>query len=392
MRCDSFPAIAPDRMLSMQATASEHLSSREHLRSVFWLVLLWWTAYALIFAMQVISMGEEQGKPVSWAESLRFSFGGWMTWIPLTLILYWLVLHFPIERGRVLRSSTILFAGVLVVVLLRALYVYVTNPLFGWYDVLPDFLSVAMASIRNNLMLGLTVVGVAHALVFYRQARERQTKVAELETHLAKSKLDALRAQLNPHFLFNALNSVAEMVHQDAEIADRMLISLSALLRDGLSAEQNQMRPLRDEIALIEHYLMIEKIRLGDRLKVRWMIGPHCAEVLVPVLVLQPLIENAIVHGIARQREPGLLTIVAEMEAGALMIDVENSIDARTKARSGTGVGLRSIRDRLQLIYGENAWLKQPPSNAGRYAVKLCIPAQLKSAAIPSTKRLAELA
>lgn len=392
MHCDSFPAIAPDRMPSLQATDPVQRQFRKHLRSVFWMVLLWWTAYALVFATQVISMGEEQGHPVSWAEALRFSFGGWMTWIPLSLMLYWLVLRFPIERGRILRSAPILMAGVLAVILLRAIYVHVTNPLFGWYEVLPDFGSVLVASIRNNLMLGLTVVGVAHALVFHRQARERETKVAELEASLAKSRLDALRAQLNPHFLFNALNSVAEMVHQDAEIADRMLISLSALLRDGLSAEQGQMRPLRDEISLIEHYLTIEKIRLGKRLKIRWEVEDHCADLPVPVLTLQPLIENAIVHGIARQREPGLLVISVKREASALVMDVENSFDTRTTAKSGTGIGLRSIRDRLLLIYGETAWLKQLDSGAGRFAIQLRIPAPPAEQTLPYAARMAELA
>ncbi|MEO8011912.1 MAG: histidine kinase, partial [Dokdonella sp.] len=220
----------------------------KHFLSVLWIVLLWWTAYALMFATQVMSMGEQQGNGPTWSEALRYSFGGWMTWVPLSLALYALVHFFPIERGRTLRAIVVLLAGVAGVVVVRAVYVLMTNSVFGWYETLPGFGSVLAASVRNNLMMAFSVVGVAHALVFYRQARERKQKVAELETHLANTRLEVLRAQLHPHFLFNALNSVAEMIHQDAELADGMLVSLSALLRDSLSAEKRQLRSLGHEL------------------------------------------------------------------------------------------------------------------------------------------------
>jgi uncharacterized membrane-anchored protein YhcB (DUF1043 family) len=347
---------------------------RSHFIPVFWIVVLWWTAYALMFATQVVSMGEQQGSPVSWSEALRFSFGGWLTWIPLSLGLYALVLRFPLERGRVLRSMPILALGVLVVVLFRAVYVYTTNTVFEWYPVLPDFWTVLLASMRNNLMLGFTVVGVAHALVFYRQARARAQRVAELETHLAKSRLDALRAQLHPHFLFNALNSVAEMVHKDADVADRMLVSLSALLRNGLSTDHSQLRPLGAEVELVRHYLMIERIRLGDRLQIDWHVDDQCLAIPVPTLVLQPLVENAIVHGISRRREPGWIRILARQQGENLVLVVENSVGTAQSTKEGTGIGQRSIADRLRLLYAESAVLARRNAGAGVYAIEVRIP------------------
>ncbi|MEP6881173.1 MAG: histidine kinase [Dokdonella sp.] len=346
----------------------------KHFLSVLWLVLLWWTAYALMFATQVVSMGEQQGNPTSWNEALRYSFGGWMTWVPLSMVLYWLVFHFPIERGRVMRAIPVLLAGVALVVVVRAIYVYLTNPLFGWYPSLPPFTDVLWTSLRNNLMMAMTVVGVSHALVFYRQAREREHKVAELESHLARTRLDMLRAQLNPHFLFNALNSVAEMVHQDADMADRMLVSLSALLRDSLSAEQMQLRPLRNELAVVNHYLTIEKIRLGDRLQIEWNIDDRCLDVATPMLILQPLVENAIVHAIARQRTPSTLRLCGRLDHGMLVLDVENTLVVDELTTSGTGIGLRSIRDRLQLLYAERAQLLVRDAGPGVFAVELRIP------------------
>lgn len=342
--------------------------------STFWLVLLWWTAYALMFASQVVSMGEQQPDPVTWAEALRFSFAGWMTWVPLSMALCWLVFRFPIERGNAWRAIPVLLWGVAAAIVLRAIHVYTTNSMFGWYPILPAFGEVLWASVRNNLMLGLAVVGVAHALYYQRQARDRQQKVAQLESNLARTRLDALRAQLHPHFLFNALNSVAEMVHEDPEIADRMLVSLSALLRASLSEERNQTHTLRDELVMVEHYLLIEKIRLGERLQMHWAIEPHCLELQVPVMVLQPLVENAIVHAISRQRTPGNLQLRAHCDGSQLRLDVENTIVPGHGSPSGTGLGLRGIRDRLQLLYQDRATLETRQDGPTAYVVEVRLP------------------
>ena len=229
---------------------------------------------------------------------------------------------------------------------------------------------------RHKLRALLTVVGVAHALVFYRQAREREQRVAELETHLANTRLEMLRAQLHPHFLFNALNSVAEMIHQDAELADRMLVSLSALRRDSLCADQKQLRSLSEELDVVRNYLMIERIRLGDRLQVEWDVDERCLGMTVPMLILQPLVENAIVHAIALQRMPGILILRGRLEQNTLVLDVENSRGIHEERRSGTGFGLRSIRDRLQLLYSEHAQLTLCDAGSERYRVELRIPAR----------------
>ncbi len=198
--------------------------------------------------------------------------------------------------------------------------------------------------------------------------------MAELETSLTRTQLEALRAQLNPHFLFNALNSVAEMVHRDAELADRMLVSLSALLRDSLSSEQDQLRPLHEELELVDHYLMIEKIRLGERLQVVRDIQADCVDVPIPALILQPLVENAIVHGIARRRSPGSLCVRGRLHDGQLVLEVQNSVAHADVTRSGTGIGLQSTRSRLQLLYGERGFLSRQVMENGDHLVRLAIP------------------
>ena len=203
--------------------------------------------------------------------------------------------------------------------------------------------------------------------------------------HFDDALLEALRAQLNPHFLFNALNSVAEMVHIDGELADRMLVALSALLRDALKQEPQQERPLREEIAAIEHYLTIEKIRLGERLQVRWDVDPACLEAPVPVLILQPLVENAIVHAIARRKASGMLAIAASDAGDTLLLRVENSAAPDDGDRRGNGIGLRSVADRLHLLYGERARMQRIDVGSGAYGVELRLPlARRAGAAVPA--------
>ncbi|MFT3754893.1 MAG: histidine kinase [Pseudoxanthomonas sp.] len=342
---------------------------------LFCAILLWWIVYAAMFATQVVAMGDSTGNRTPWDEAFRYSFGGHVMWVPFTLLLYWLAEKYPIQRERLLRRVGIHAMGVAVVIVAKAAYICATNAYFQWYEHgLPGFGEVVLASIRNNMMISWTVVGGCHAWVYYQRTRDKERDLADMQRTLVAAKLDALRAQINPHFLFNALNSVAEMVHVDRDLADAMLVSLSALLRDGLASDERQVRPLREEIALVEHYLLIEKIRLAERLSVTWDVNRDALEAQVPALILQPLVENAIVHAIAPSKAAGSMTIRAHMADGRLRLCVENSIGASAPATAGNGVGLRSVSGRLELLYGEQARLVLHEGETGRYVVELHIP------------------
>lgn len=325
-------------------------------------------------------MNEQAGQPIGWGEALKYSFGGWMTWVPLTMGIVWLVRRHPIERGSLAKSAAMLSLGVLVVIFLRGAYVYVTNPIFSWYDTLPSFSSVLLTSVSNNLMMAWTVVAVAHALVFYERARDRERRLAEVERSLVTTQLEALRSRLHPHFLFNALNSVAEIVHADAELADRMLVSLSTLLRESLRADERLERTLRDELVLVNHYLTIESIRLGQRLEVSIDVPETCTNALVPTLILQPLVENAIVHAIARRRTPGRLTISAAQNGQILHIEISNSRGPEGSRGDGNGMGLELVTRRLDLMYGAQARLERRDTDAEIYTVVLNIPMRVVAA------------
>ncbi|MDY6946761.1 MAG: histidine kinase [Pseudomonadota bacterium] len=344
---------------------------------VVWLALLWWTAYAVLFASQVVSMNEQAGQPADWTAALRYSFGGWMTWVPLTLGIVWLVRRYPIERGSLARSAAVLTIGVLTVIFLRGAYVYLTNPVFGWYAALPAFSEVLLTSLSNNLMMAWTVVAVAHALVFHERARDRERRLSEVERSLVATQLEALRSRLHPHFLFNALNSVAEIVHTDAELADRMLVALSTLLRESLRTDARLERPLQGELVLLRHYLTIEGIRLGPRLEVAIDIPEACMNFPVPTLILQPLVENAIVHAIARRRTPGKLSVSAQRRDRFLCVQIRNSRGPDRGRGDGNGLGLELVSRRIELMYGVRGSLECIDTDAETYTVVLNIPAPI---------------
>ncbi len=345
--------------------------------AVLVIATVWWGAYAFLFAMDVVAMGQKQGIHVSWEEAAAFSFGGWLTWIPFTVGLYTAVCRFPIQRGQIIKAIVVLTGAVLVVVLLKAIYVYVTDPFMKWYLEPPQFGTVMADSMKNNFVLGWAVVGVSHSLLFYDRAREKERKVAELETGLASARLEAIRARLNPHFMFNALNSVAEMVHQDADAAENMLVALSRLLRDSLSGKQETERSLADEIALAKDYLMIEKFRLGDRLCVEWLVDDAALQAQTPALILQPLIENAVIHSISRRKEPGWLRISARANGQRLLISVNNSRTPGDAGTPGSGLGLESIVSRLAILHGTNASLTIDTSEPEMYSARLDLPFSL---------------
>jgi LytS/YehU family sensor histidine kinase len=324
----------------------------------------------MIFATQVVAMD----KHISWTEALRYSYGGWMTWVPFSLCLYVVVQRHPIVRGGIVRAIAIQAAAVCSVVLLKALYVRQSNSIFDWYEQLPPFLEILTASAQHNFMLAWAVIGVAHAFVYSKMSRRREKIIADMEKNLVRAQLDALKAQMNPHFLFNSLNSVAEMMHKDVDLADEMLVSLAALLRDGMGSNETQQRTLRAEVELANHYLIMEKIRLGERLRVQWAIEEDCQDALVPVLILQPLVENAIIHGISRRRNPGTLTVRARGSGGGLKVSVENSIGPDQGSDRGNGMALRSMQDRLRMLYGPNASLWRGKIEEDRYIVEISIP------------------
>jgi signal transduction histidine kinase len=210
---------------------------------------------------------------------------------------------------------------------------------------------------HTNLLVYGAIVLALHALDYYREWREREIQAAALEAQLAQAQLQALKMQLQPHFLFNTLNSISALNHEDPKAANRMIARLSELLRLSLDNDGAREVSLLQELDFLKRYLEIQQVRFGDRLHVRFDVTPETLEARVPNLLLQPLVENAIQHGIAPFAAPGEINIQASRENGLLCLRVTDNgpgLPAPKPAGGASeGIGLANTRARLQQIYGK---------------------------------------
>jgi len=203
-----------------------------------------------------------------------------------------------------------------------------------------------------GILLYLITLALHYLLEAVARNREAEAKEAELRLLAQDAELRALRAQLNPHFLFNSLNSISALTTLDPARARSMCILLSDFLRGSLKLGEKRTVALAEEVELLKAYLAIEQIRFGARLQVDWQIAPDVLAIPVPALLLQPLAENAIKHGIAGLTEGGVVRISARREGGAVELKVENPVDPDLEPPQGLGLGLRQVRTRLQLRFG----------------------------------------
>jgi two-component sensor histidine kinase len=221
------------------------------------------------------------------------------------------------------------------------------------------------------------IVSVWYALDYYRQFQERERHAAQLEKHLARARLQALKMQLHPHFLFNTLNGIASLTHENPKAANRMLARLSDLLRLTLKDDGIQEVSLRRELDFNRCYLELEQIRLGDRLTMKWEIAPETLDATVPNLLLQPLVENAIRHGIAPYAARGEISIHAQRVNGSLHLSVSDSgpglLDGK-RAPNAKGLGLANTSERLQQLYGDAQRLEIRNGERGGCVVRIVIP------------------
>ncbi|MDH5835672.1 sensor histidine kinase [Luteimonas kalidii] len=346
---------------------------RERPWSTLLIVSAWWTLYGVASTSQWLSMEGADGAVMPLREAAMLGFASAWLWIPLTMLLLWCVGRFPIERGRALVSLVATGTVVLLLVVLRALAVIALNPWIGWYRSPPPLADVLLTSLANNLLLLWLMVGAAHALLYAARSRQRERQTEQLQAALVDARLQALTSQLNPHFMFNALNSIAEMVHQDADAADRMLVSLGTLLRSSLEHQSARTVPLRDELSLLRDYLGIEQVRLGERLQLDWSVAPGLDDWPVPPLALQPLAENAIVHAVSLRTTPGCLRIRVSTDGGMLLVEIADDGGHRASTVHH-GHGLATLRARLAHLHGDGAWLSHDRNADGGTTARLRLP------------------
>jgi len=298
-------------------------------------------------------------------------------WIPYTMLALELTSRYPVERGRLAPAIAVHLAAAAAVVVTRPLLFVATDPWMQWpgLKALPQLL---LNSVRFNLFLYLLVVGAAHAVHFALRARERERHAERLAAQLTGARLAALRSQLRPHFLFNALGGIAELVHRDPHAADRMIVRLSRLLRIALDDGGAHVVTLGHELTCLEPYLELEKMRYGDRLTVVMEIEPAARAAWVPGLVLQPVVENAIRHGIAPRTAPGTVTIRARLAPAEVWLEVDDD-GVGLSPEVAVGIGLRNTRARLAELYGPASELVIDGRPGGGARVRIRVPRQAES-------------
>lgn len=227
----------------------------------------------------------------------------------------------------------------------------------------------------TGALLFVLSTALQYLLIASEHAQAQATQALELKLAASKAELEAVRAQINPHFLFNSLNSVSALVTTDAHGARSMCLQLATYFRDTLKHGATTHIPLGQELSLARQYLDIERVRFGDRLRVSVLAPPETLDVPVPSLILQPLLENAIVHGVSSLLEGGDLAITANRTANYLALEVSNAVDTDTRSRTGLGFGLKLLRKRLNAQYGAAALL-QVERQPERFRVELKLPLQ----------------
>ena len=308
------------------------------------------------------------GRPEKWSNLARIYFSAYLAWcILFTPVVVWMSRRFTIGKSRLPQTILAHFVAAFGVAMASAA---IRIPLHSW--IYPDydkpvpwsaFRSFFLANAYDDLWIYMVVAAIAHGLIYFRKYQERELRSSELERQLAEAQLQMLKMQLQPHFLFNTLNTAYTLIGRDREAAERVIIQLSDLLRMTLEHTGMHEVTLDEEIGFIGKYLEIEQVRFRERLTIRYRIDPECLDALVPNMILQPLVENAIKHGVAPHARPGVIEISAAKRRDLLELTVTDngegiSEDHSDRRSRGGGVGLSNTRARLLQQYGTKSRLE----------------------------------
>lgn len=311
---------------------------------------------------------------VTWVQSISLAVPLGLFYSFLCLSAWYVCRVMPLRStvaSRIISTHgvTALVASGIQLLVARALARLIGIP---WNNLLPEI----------HLLFGTGVLGYLlsvagnYALLAVEASREAERREAEARVLAGDAELRALKAQINPHFLYNSLNSISALTSVDAARARHMCILLSDFLRSTLGMGEKESIPLGEELELVRRYLEIEKIRFGARLEVEEEIAEECAAQPVPPLLLQPLVENAVVHGIANLVERSVLRLgAARNETGETVVTIENSFDPEAPAKRRNGFGQANVRKRLQARYGRRGGLRAA-ANDGVYRVEITLPAE----------------
>jgi two-component system LytT family sensor kinase len=344
-----------------------------------------WLALSLVSASQRYADSLQTPSPFGVSWFLFWSLAIWSYWALVTPLIFRLGEWAPLDRARLARATLTHFALALVFglshvalfALLGLMFIQsrpgVTTTFLG------EFGRGARAFLYVELILYWAILGAGIARDSYRKYRERETRARELEAQLGEARLQALKMQVQPHFLFNALNTVSMLVRNgEGDRAVQMVAGLGELLRSSLADGAEQEVPLASELGFVRRYLSIEEFRFPDRLRVEVDVSEELMSASVPNLILQPLVENAIRHGVAKSSSSGLVRIAARRENGWLELSVEDDgpgLPSDFEPDAGRGIGLSNVRARMEQLYGSRQEFRignaEPKGTAARLRIPL---------------------
>jgi signal transduction histidine kinase len=354
-----------------------------------------WTFIGLAYTITIYQLYRSTGGSMSFRSVLSLQSSQVLTYFLLTPFVFALANRYPVQRGNWPKRSLLLLAGGLVFtvaqVALRGMtpYAFWDPRVRHWVSAIWDsqahvfriqwhmYESLFLTNVVDDVFTTyLPIVLIAYVVSYYQRLRQRELRTSQLQTQLAKAHLQALKSQLQPHFLFNTMHSISALMLTDVRAADRMMTRLSDLLRMSLEAEGTQVTTLSRELEFVNCYLEIEKIRFEERLNVVWDISPETLDAQVPHLLLQPLVDNAVKHGISRLPTAGEIRITAETRNGELQLEISDNGPGFGKPGSlqHNGLGLRVTRERLESLYGEDQSMELLSPPEGGAAVRIGIP------------------
>ncbi len=348
------------------------------------LILCAWTIVGLLFAVRRIVLVKVQGMHVNWVIESAPELVYWYVWAACTPLVIGLAKRFPLTGPRFVPHIAIHAVTSFMMAPLASVTEYflsrgllwlvfrITDP--GALHLLPTFAVSVLAMSFTGILTYWLVVGLYQSIHFYQAAMERQTIAAQLETQLSHAELENLKSQLHPHFLFNSLHTIAVLMQENVDAAGHLLVCLGDLLRMALERRENEIT-LQSELEFVGKYLEIEQTRFHDRLKVHMDVPPDLLAVYVPSLALQPLVENAIKHGISVDSAAGQLEIAAQRHNGRVCLCVrDDGPGPAPGSRLRFGVGLSNVQSRLKQLYGDESSLELTGGNGRGCEAIITIP------------------
>lgn len=335
-----------------------------------------WTILALVSALQSAMYFARDSREIPWTPILIDRLSDWYTCAIFTPLFFWLVRAIPVERfgwPRAIAAQSVVVAACVPVkyflysILLQQLLPAYRNSAFGF---------LMIGSLAETMAFG-AMLSIVHAIDINRRAVQRTAQAARLRQRLAEARLESLTAQLQPHFLFNTLHAISTLMHRDVESADSMLARLGDLLRLTLAGRERSELGLEEELHLLQRYLDIMHERIGERLSVVVDVSDEARSATVPRFLLQPLVENALQHGIGARDGPGVIAILAMCSDGRLLISVTDNGCVGPDFDMGftrEGIGLSNTRERLRERYGDDHAFKLGRARSGGLQVDIDIP------------------